>query len=755
MYPLKRITSTVLNLLGLILLLACLSGSALADTQLKYLDSTQWTYNRDCVASTDTLITAMRSGIQFWDVSDPTSPALFAEHYANTLQPWSVDREGDILAYTTDAAPGNLVILDISDPEAPFELASIAGIGTHADIVLHTVADTLYAFTAGKTTFSLNAFNLDDPANPVLRDNLIMSSLSGVAAMGDTLLVTGISSGLHTINIADPGNMELVNTMPLDGQLSKVVTSGNLAAVAANNSGFHVIDISDLSSPILLTTILPTINPEYTDLRVEDVTISGSRICALTVTAGPLVYETQPDPANPVLVAYDHSIDSDQAYPYNAFEGACQYGDMLYASHFSGTSPGALIFDLTETNLSIIGSTQAYDFIRYVTASGDRVYSCVGEMGIFAYELTDDHQLKYLSNELLVEAWGAEARGDTVFVASTSDGLVILDFTDAAAPTIIGSLDLGQARGIEVVDDIAYVVAFTQGIFTVSMTDKTDPVILGNAKVPGMEAIRISVQDTLAVTADRIGGMNLWSVNDPSNITWLGNYLPAITPPDTSSNRVIDVELFGDLAYVAVDREGIHVIDVSDPTLPTLVTTFEKHGTSCVVYEDADDTLLMVTAGNFGLMAYNIATPTDPFLVSTLDTNDNAMALCLSGNNIFIADNASLMAFRWPYVNAINDQVAGYASLLGNFPNPFNPHTNITFDLPEAGIYQLDIFDIRGRRLTTLREGKFPAGLQSVIWQGLDNEGRELPSGVYFARLAGRTASGKQLGSTHKLTLLR
>jgi len=47
----------------------------------------------------------------------------------------------------------------------------------------------------------------------------------------------------------------------------------------------------------------------------------------------------------------------------------------------------------------------------------------------------------------------------------------------------------------------------------------------------------------------------------------------------------------------------------------------------------------------------------------------------------------------------------------------------------------LAVYDARGRRLRTLAEGKHPAGLLEVDWRGLDQRGRELPSGLYLIRL--------------------
>ena len=74
-------------------------------------------------------------------------------------------------------------------------------------------------------------------------------------------------------------------------------------------------------------------------------------------------------------------------------------------------------------------------------------------------------------------------------------------------------------------------------------------------------------------------------------------------------------------------------------------------------------------------------------------------------------------------------------ALLGNFPNPFNASTLITFTLPAQGKTTLTVYDINGRKVRALVSGRMNAGTHSEVWDGRDNSGREVSSGVYFARL--------------------
>jgi hypothetical protein len=88
--------------------------------------------------------------------------------------------------------------------------------------------------------------------------------------------------------------------------------------------------------------------------------------------------------------------------------------------------------------------------------------------------------------------------------------------------------------------------------------------------------------------------------------------------------------------------------------------------------------------------------------------------------------------------SAGNVPAAGHR-LLANHPNPFNPRTTIPFELaPGAGAAEvrLDILDLRGRLVATVGAGRFRRGERHrATWAGRDGAGRDLPSGVYLARL--------------------
>ena len=74
-------------------------------------------------------------------------------------------------------------------------------------------------------------------------------------------------------------------------------------------------------------------------------------------------------------------------------------------------------------------------------------------------------------------------------------------------------------------------------------------------------------------------------------------------------------------------------------------------------------------------------------------------------------------------------------ALIGNYPNPFNPSTNIVFELPRQTRVSVDIYNISGALVRRVLENSMPAGRHTVSWDGVDQYGAQVSSGVYLVQL--------------------
>jgi len=97
------------------------------------------------------------------------------------------------------------------------------------------------------------------------------------------------------------------------------------------------------------------------------------------------------------------------------------------------------------------------------------------------------------------------------------------------------------------------------------------------------------------------------------------------------------------------------------------------------------------------------------------------------------------------------DLIPQTVELLQNYPNPFNSSTTIIFRMPKERRVQLDILSVLGQKVRTLVDEWLTPGSYSIAWDGTDNTGRSVASGVYFYRLV---SEGHPI-QTRKLTILK
>jgi len=120
--------------------------------------------------------------------------------------------------------------------------------------------------------------------------------------------------------------------------------------------------------------------------------------------------------------------------------------------------------------------------------------------------------------------------------------------------------------------------------------------------------------------------------------------------------------------------------------------------------------------------------------------------ICLTG----IASAGELTALSLPEgtsAAALSVLNNGEIELSENSPNPFNPTTAIRFALKDTGPLNLAVFNSLGQKVRVLADGPWSAGVHAVMWDGRDNTGQIVSSGMYLYRLevGGRSEARKML----------
>ena len=209
------------------------------------------------------------------------------------------------------------------------------------------------------------------------------------------------------------------------------------------------------------------------------------------------------------------------------------------------------------------------------------------------------------------------------------------------------------------------------------------------------------------------------------------------------------VVCFGaDSNYTAYSTFTRNSCQIKDEYLPT-----EWSGGSILVYGKTG----MATQLYYQL-TYNALH--DCFIPLTLTEEQGFRSYIYMGGNtaLIVTSEGNLLAFD-PHAGvetSIDDIYADDGalpqqfSLSQNYPNPFNPNTVISFDLPVRSKVALEVLNLLGQRVTTLVEKELPAGVHSVDWDGCNESGDRVASGLYFYRL---TADGR--AKSRKMMLLK
>jgi hypothetical protein len=113
-------------------------------------------------------------------------------------------------------------------------------------------------------------------------------------------------------------------------------------------------------------------------------------------------------------------------------------------------------------------------------------------------------------------------------------------------------------------------------------------------------------------------------------------------------------------------------------------------------------------------------------------------------------DNIKIVTGSATGVDDGSDSYIPVSVLYPNYPNPFNPETTIRFAVAQKSEVELDIYNLKGQKVKTLADGLYNTGNHSLVWNGKDDKGINVASGIYFYKL-----TAGNLTKTRKMMLLK
>jgi hypothetical protein len=318
-------------------------------------------------------------------------------------------------------------------------------------------------------------------------------------------------------------------------------------------------------------------------------------------------------------------------------------------------------------------------------------------------------------------------------------GLRIVDVSIPTAPLLVGVIyEPVDISDIAVANGFAYVTTSGWGISIIDVSNPTLPVSAGFVNDPLVSSsTSVAAADTLLFYGRWNGGLHVVDVSNPA--------APLEIALLTTVHTISDMVAADGLVYAAADS-GLYVIDVSNPATPEVIGHCAFPNVHWKL--SLQGSRVFLASSQYGLRVVDVSNPTQPVLVGFYHAPSGLYDLAVQDSVIYLAggDHVDIYGFTSPVsVPRRNDKVVPRELKLSAYPNPFNPATTMSIDVPRGQReVTLTVFDLLGREV--LRERLSAAS--GIITYHFDASA--LPSGIYMAR-----AQSGEYHITTKLVLLK
>ena len=212
-----------------------------------------------------------------------------------------------------------------------------------------------------------------------------------------------------------------------------------------------------------------------------------------------------------------------------------------------------------------------------------------------------------------------------------------------------------------------------------------------------------------------------------------------------------EIKFYANYMFISMSLLGeqCKIFDISDYANPVEVCIVEQSG---VIAIDEINQLLFM--GSYDVDVFDISN-IGYGLVEQIGLVQN-WSHCLrilpfvkNNENYFVyLEDTSCSIFHYDILSNSDDLLIRIDTSIANYPNPFNPETKITFNIPESGKVKVEIFNIKGQKVKTL--DTFPngdLGTREVVWDGTDENNQRVSTGVYFYQLEvdGKTVASRKM----------
>ncbi|MBC8374805.1 MAG: T9SS type A sorting domain-containing protein [FCB group bacterium] len=553
------------------------------------------------------------------------------------------------------------------------------------------VEDSLSFMSSGSV---FHVVDIRTPESPVLLNSLTFSSqIMEIAISGDLAYIAAGWAGLRIVDISDPNNLVELSPYFTPGiDLGTVDIYDNYAFIGFYNGGYEILDISDPNNLVTvyfsedfwtrgfvfqegfaysvgswirildISDISAPLDRGVFDLPrfTEGIDINGDYL----YIAGPLLGLHIFNIANP-----DTILDLGGIYTGNSTRKVAVRGSFAYlAEHEEGLS----VVDISIPTSPTLGASDAIGTAWSITIQDSLMHLGAGEEGLRLIDIsnpTNPTEIGYFDSG--AKSQDLVIRDELIYLANSFDGLTILDFSDSANISPISSLDTdGDVSGLDLSGDLAFLADEIRGLVAVDISNSLAPLEVGCLPSSG-HPVAVTIQNNYAYVAQLSGGLLIVDIGDPANMVEVGHslFLESVysldikgsllivglenaykiidvsdpTAPMTLNtsyiDRILDIDIEADLAYMAAERSGVRIVDFSDPENPFEVGFFDNDDYFSRVYGVQVDRGFAYLAEYLnGLRIVDISDPANAFETGYYNTGAAAVKVATWDRYAYVAD---------------------------------------------------------------------------------------------------------------------
>jgi len=691
----------------------------------------------------------------------------------------SSDTSGNIVFIGSGAG---VIILDVTIPSNPVKLSEISARGLVDAIYFDEAANRLYlcAYFAGFEIWDLSniaapvrlgggpteglprggifangnyvyvvtvadgvqVFDVTDPTNPVNTGNCPLSATNfawNSAKSGDLIFVPIGNGGLKVVDVSDPSDPHIAGSHSY--QATGVWVAGGYAYTAVYNFGLRVLDISDLSNITQTGYCQISGSPSRVQVKGNFAYVGNST----TDAGGGINVVDVSTPSAPQLVT-----------TYAGYAGYITVNGSVLS--YTGMTFPCNILDISDPASPVFASSYKLPiFTSDLEVNGNYAYT--GNNGFRVFDITDKShpvQVGYDSTDgAIVRLAGDKA----VFIRESmtaNNPVMVMDVSDPAQPGLIGQyMSPVMTNDLEVRDHYAFVACWWDGFRVVDFQDPANPVLVAHemgwfqGAVPGVdfcyvqaldiEGDYIYLIDYWPFTAEDTRGLYILDISDPVNPVFVSRFTDFISGG-------YDIDVIGDVVYVADMNGGVEVIDVTDKQAP-VARGYVSLPDGANAIKAVGNHAFVADYINGGVQAVN-ATDPDNLVIDGYYAPSGCFALGVNvqGSDVFIADGAGgFQIYSTTLVTGIDppDPPDGYSS--NAYPNPFTDRVRISIDKNADPGCGLSVYDASGRLVATLLSTQVSSGKVIYDWDGKTGTGSGTQPGLYYYRTSSGLISGKMV----------